>query len=326
MSNTATPLLPTPAANCTAGASQPADASAGTGGAAQPADGTVGTGGVAQPSVSTPGMIGVAQSAQDLPARLWKQTPFFTQHLAAGSRNFMLDAKADTARGALNLAYQLDAWLTLSDSDLCNGSLKELLNITDALFVTAERIPKVFDHNRRQSRVDFFAYMPSGEVIRYHPGKQSKNDAFPHRMPSDSHLFEFVVAAATGVGSALHAVPPGFLASAGAPQPGVYAVTPAHLAELSMYDVPACCGRKLLVDLSQILDRQPGMDVDITRGSTFPWWLTLASASSCSDAIKDGIFTVHVSTHNQKPVLIVDNSAGRVRVTFGRSMAVANID
>ena len=174
MSNTATPLLPTPAANCTAGASQPADASAGTGGAAQPADGTVGTGGVAQPSVSTPGMIGVAQSAQDLPARLWKQTPFFTQHLAAGSRNFMLAAKADTAREALNLAYQHDAWLPLTDSDLCNGSLKEWLNITDALFVTAERIPKVFDHNRWQIRVDVFAYMPLGAVIRYHSGKQSK--------------------------------------------------------------------------------------------------------------------------------------------------------
>ena len=75
-----------------------------------------------------------------------------------------------------------------------------------------------------------------------------------------------------------------------------------------------------------MLDRQPGMDVDITRGSTFPWWLTLAAASARSDAIRDGIFTVNVSTQNQKPVLIVDNSAGRVRVTFGRSMAVAIID
>ena len=224
------------------------------------------------------------------------------------------------------MAYHLDAWLPLSDSDLCNGSLKELLNITDALFVTAERIPKVFDHNRRQNRVDFFAYMPSGEVIRYHPGKQSRNDALPHRMPSDSQLFEFVVAAATGVGSALHAVPPGLLASAGAPQPGAYAVTPAHLAELSTYDVQACSGRKLLVELNQLLDRQPGMDVDITRGSTLPWWLTLAAASARSDAIRDGIFTVNVSTLNQKPVLMVDNSAGRVRVTFGRSMAVAIID
>jgi len=234
-------------------------------------------------------------------------------------------ARADTAREALNLAYQLHNWLPLSDNALCNGRLKDWLNISDALFVAAERIPKISDHNRgQQDRVDFFAYMPSGEVFRYHPGRTTKQDAHPHRMRADSQLFQFDVAAAAGVGSALHAVPPGFIASAGAPQPGVFAVTPAHLTELSRYDVQACSGQKLQAVMAA--HHEPGVVVDITRGGMFPWWLALASGSLGQDAIKDGIFALQISTRNQKPVLIVHNSAGHVRITIGPRMVVENLD
>ena len=249
------------------------------------------------------------------------ETPFCVECRDAGSRLQTIGeyAKADTPREALKLAYLLYDWLPLLDNALSNGSLKDLLNIPDALFVAAEMIPRIPDHTRSGlNRVDFFAYMPSGEVFRFHPGHKAKDDAHVQRMRNDSHLFDYAHAAATGVGSALHAVPPGFLASAGAPQPGVFAVTPAHLAELSRYDVQARCGRKLLAELTRILDYQPVPVIDITRGATFPWWLTVASASACSAVVEEGIVEVLVTTHNQKPVLIVHNSAGKVRVTFGK--------
>ena len=221
--------------------------------------------------------------------------------------------------GALNLAYELYDHLPLSDRALSNGSLKQWLNISDALFVAAEMIPRIPDHNRAGlNRVDLFAYMPTGEVFRFHPGHKAKDDAHVQRMRNDSHLFDYAHAAASGVGSALHAVPPGFLASAGAPQPGVFAVTPAHLDELSRYDVQACCGRRLVAELSRILEVQPVPVIDITRGATFPWWLTVASYSACSAVVADGILEVLVTMHNQKPVLLVHNSAGKVRVTFGK--------
>jgi len=294
-----------------------------TGGAAQPADATAGTGGDAQPADPP------HQPARQLAARQWMETPFYSECLAAGPRNLMQAgvqyAKAETAREALNLAYQLYNWLPLSDTALSNGQLKDWLNISDALFVAAERVPRVSDANRAQlNRVDFFAYMPSGEVFRYHPGRTAKDDAHPHRMRADSQLFQFDVAAVTGVGSALHAVPPGFLASAGAPQPGVFAVTPVHLAEPSRYDVQSCSGQKLRTAMS--VHHQPGVVVDITRGEIFPWWLAFASAPAGRDAIQDGIFAVYLSTHNEKPAFIVRNSVGRVRVTFGPKMGVANLD
>ena len=160
--------------------------------------------------------------------------------------------------------------------------------------------------------------MPSGEVFRFHPGRTAKDDAHVHRMGNDSHLFDYAHAAATGVGNALHAVPPGFLASVGASQPGVFAVTSQHLAEFSRYDVQALCGRTLLPELTRILDDQSVPVIDITRGATFPWWLTLASAAASIAVVAEGIVAVHVTKHNQKPVLIVYNTAGRVRVRFGK--------
>jgi hypothetical protein len=203
--------------------------------------------------------------------------------------------------------------------------LAEWLNIGDALFVAAERIPRVSDGNRGgHDRVDFFAYMPSGEVFRFHPGRNTKEDAHPHRMRLDSLLFKFQTAAASGVGSALHAVPPGFVPYAGAPQPGVpyagapqpgvFAVTAAMLNEPSRHDVQCCSGKKLFRALA--IHHQPGCEVDIAGGDVFPWWLALKSSVAGQDAIGGGIFRVLLSTHEGKPALLLENSQGRVRLTL----------
>jgi len=118
-----------------------------------------------------------------------------------------------------------------------------LLNIADALFVAAERIASVQDHNRpRYNRVDFFAYMPSGEIFRYHPGRNAQQDARVHRMRFDSQILLKEVAEQTGVGGALRKRPPGFIAISGAPQLGHIAVTPAHLWEVSTYDIQGSHG------------------------------------------------------------------------------------
>ena len=225
--------------------------------------------------------------------------------------------------GALNLAYELYDHLPLPDRALCNDSLKQKLNISDALFVAAEMIPRIPDHNRAGlNRVDLFAYMPTGEVFRFHPGHKAKDDAHVHRMRNDSQLFDYAHAAAQGVGNALHAAPPGFLVTAGAAQPGVFAVTPAHLPEFNTYDVQGLGGQKLLPELTRILGDESVPFIDITRGATFPWWLTLASAAASIAVVAEGIVAVHVTKHNQKPVLIVYNTAGRVRVRFGQTMVV----
>ena len=127
--------------------------------------------------------------------RQWADTVFYAQCRSADAG--VRYVKADTARGAMKLAYELYGHLPLSDIALCNDGLKQKLNIPDALFVAAEMIPRIPDHNRGgRNRIDFFAYMPSGEVFRFHPGHKAKDDAQVQRMTRESHLFDFADAAA----------------------------------------------------------------------------------------------------------------------------------
>ena len=173
----------------------------------------------------------------------WQDTPFFTNYLA-DQRTALTNAnvqydKARSARGAMVLACTtlLYKYLPLLH-DCFNDGLKDLLGVPDALFVTAEAIPRVEDGNRPgQFRVDFFAYMKSGDVHRYHPGSSPSQSATPHVMRMDSNLFQVDCATATGVGRALHLVAPGF-ASASSRGNGndVAAFTPVHLQEVSIYD------------------------------------------------------------------------------------------
>ena len=59
---------------------------------------------------------------------------------------------------------RLYEYLPLLGDDLIKvpGSLKYWLGVPEALFITAEAIPRVTEGGI--ARVDFFAYMPSGEV------------------------------------------------------------------------------------------------------------------------------------------------------------------
>ena len=137
------------------------------------------------------------------------------------------------------------AWLRLPDGALSNGRVKECLNISNALFVTAERFPTVPDRDRgRADRVDLSTSAPLGGVFRYHIGHTAENDARIRRMRADSQLHQVDVAASAGVGSALRAVAPGFLASVGAPQLRVFAVVNAHLVELSRYYGKTCSAQE----------------------------------------------------------------------------------
>ena len=218
-------------------------------------------------------------------------------------------------------------YLPLLD-DCFNDGLKDLLGVPDALFVTAEAIPRVEDGNRPgQFRVDFFAYMKSGDVHRYHPGSSPSQSATPHVMRMDSNLFQVDCATATGVGRALHLVAPGF-ASASSRGNGndVAAFTLAHLQEVSIYDRQRNAGWRLL---QQAVTRMatkipPGTnELDVTGGELFPWWLSVANCGHASAIVDDGIFEVKVAFHdNQKPVLIVRNTSGTYRVKFNKSICM----
>ena len=128
--------------------------------------------------------------------------------------------------------------------------------------------------------MDFFVYMPTGEVQRYHPGASAAQDATPQVMRLGSPLFHFDVAKETGVGSAMHTFPPGFQELVPAPSRGSYddsevvAFAMKHLDLLSTYDMQRNSTKKLIQAAVTI----PGLRGDITDGKLFPWWLSLGDS------------------------------------------------
>jgi len=263
------------------------------------------------------------------PVDYWRQTPFFVQHLPQQHQALNTAqveyARAVTARDAINLAYQLYPFLPLSDVALTDGSLKQMLCVNDALFVAAERISCVMDHNRPPyHRVDLFVYMPSGEVHRYHPGQTTKQDAQTQVIRLDSTTCFLDIAVHTGVGDALHRRPPDWVRTAGAPQPGQYAVTPAQLVTISKYDVQAYSHRYLLQCMT--LRYVAGGDIDITSGAAFPWWLGLATVTALQEVVRDGILEVRLVDYYGAPALVVRNSHERVRVTVQGGLTVEKLD
>ena len=203
-----------------------------------------------------------------------------------------------------------------------------MLGVPEALFVTAEVIPRVADQADKD-RVDFFAYLPSGEVHRYHPGSTPNRSAKPEVMRTGSHLFQFDVAASQGVGRALHLVPPGFASASSRGNDGEKCAvfTLSHLDELSEYDMQRNSAYKLL---QVAVTRVPALipptsygrwgfkgDVDITDGTFFPWWLPIAASGRSIEIIGGGIFSVVVAfCGNEKPFLWIRNSRGMIRVFF----------
>ena len=289
---------------------------------------------VAQP-FAAPGPAAQPRPGQsEIGLRDWKNTPFFLtylrdQHAAAMMADRDMKRKfwqVFDGREALLLACgELYDYLPLH---LTNGHrLKESLGVPDALFVTAEVVPRVTDGNRLYKfRVDLFAYMPSGDVHRYHPSDRP----WPCQvMRMDSHLFQIDVATATGVGSALHLVPPGL---ASAPSRGnmsdVPAFTPAHQSELISHDLQLPQGKptsgrwrllRALVDKAATAIPEGSVELDVTDGKVFPWWLAIAGCDKATEIIDNGIFKVWVAVHKQhNPHLIVRNTRGFARVSFNK--------
>ena len=288
----------------------------------------------APPGPELPGPAGPALAPG---GRTWQETGFFCELVVSRDafKNALVNAaavKAGSARNALELARgDLYEQLPLLD-DCFTDHLKEKLDVPDALFVTAERIPRVKDASRPwQDRVDFFAYMLIGEVHRYHPGKRGNQSARVQVMRLGSPLFQFDVAATEGVGRALHIIPPGF---ASVPSRGngnygrseVFAFTMEHRALYSFNDMLQNSPHMLAnVVVKKAADHIPGNrgEIDITDGRLFPWWLALGLSAMCTDVIQDGIYQVKAIMHdNQQPHLIIRTGVGLYRVNLNRGVKV----
>ena len=180
--------------------------------------------------------------------------------------------------------------------------------------------------SRDTVRVDFFAYMPTGDVHRYHPGGKRSQDAQVQIMQKGSPLFRLAAAEKDGVGTSLHTVPPGFAGLASAPSRGsdgkydeseVFAFKFEHLDSFSRYDMQRN-GLRSLQEFVQKSDLfRGGSDIDITDGTLFPWWLAFAGNKLFKGVIKDGIYEVKAGIEgNSRPHLTVRSSNETVRVNF----------
>ena len=141
----------------------------------------------------------------------------------------------------MNLACTLASHLPLPASAFVNFDLGRTLSDATSShepLVVAEKVLRVPDSNRPpHCRVDFFCYMPTGEVVRYHPYSMQ-----PHSMPPGCNLFDAGLARSVGVGAALHLQPPRLVAYSSATQPGdlqpgELLVTRQDMTALCTYDI-----------------------------------------------------------------------------------------
>ena len=73
------------------------------------------------------------------------------------------------------------------------------------------------------------------------------------------------------------------------------------------------------VDIAAAAIPEGSVELDVTDGKVFPWWLAIAGCHQAGEIIDDGIFKVWVAVHKQhNPHLIVRNTRGFARVSFNR--------
>ena len=141
------------------------------------------------------------------------------------------------------LAYTLHSHLPLPASAFVNFDLGAVLSASPPLVVVAEKVLRVPDSNRPpHCRIDLFCYMPTGEVVRYHPGRAREGGMKPHSMPPGCNLFDADLARSIGVGAALHLRPPQLVeysraAQPGGLQPGGLLCTRQDMEALCRYDI-----------------------------------------------------------------------------------------
>jgi len=224
-----------------------------------------------------------------------------------------------TARAAINLAYDWYDFLPLPDEAFRRGGLKVLLNIPQAVFIAAEIVNNIPDYNRgpNRSRVDFFCYMPDGQVCRKHPGRTASEDAQDYLMPPNAGLFDCTVAAQSGAGYAMHRCPPALALADGVPQPvGTVLLNQQHLAYYSRFDCDHWPWSKFEQRLRPLLHDQKVLD--ITEGKEIPWWLCLAHTVHLHDIIHEGILQVKAEWQNRTLVLTVATTRRRCCVWYDR--------
>ena len=140
-----------------------------------------------------------SQLAVTLPP--WAESEFLRSTLPRQQAEF--DASgyvvsfATNPRQAMNLAYELEKYLPLPASAFVRFDLGNHLTGSQPLAVVAEKVHRVPDDNRPPNvRIDFFCYMPDGEVWRYHPTSMQR-----HVMRWGCTLFNVDSASLHGVGS-----------------------------------------------------------------------------------------------------------------------------
>ena len=243
------------------------------------------------------------------------------QALAA---NGVIIPRATNARHAMNLAYQFEQHLPLNAQQFGPLDFRAYFSAQDALAVTAEKVLRVPDTNRRGApcRIDFFAYMPSGEVRRYHP-----DTGQPHTMAWRCNLFDVSTACSRGVGAALHQKPPGALQHGGS-QPRPLAApfpllaTPQDLRQVQMYDIQMLNWRAVEEALGAVDDQNH--TVDWSDGEHFPWWVWLANTGKLSRVVNTGIWRVEVQVAHGNKQVVVHSVGGVYRLSVQNNKRIIN--
>ena len=243
------------------------------------------------------------------------RTCFMTETLPRKATEFAAAVpefrKYRTARDAMNGAYALSKHLPLRADTLTTLDLATDFGEEGAI-VVAEKVSRVPDPNRGgDSRVDFFCYKANGDVVRHHPGRCAKQDMRPHRMPWGSVLFDRAAASSAGVGSALHARPPGLLGVATCTA-GTVLADRAAMSELCPFDVKSV-NWKLVREALRVLPSEDHT-VDWSDGALFPWWVWLANTGTLRDVVNNGVRSVHLEVRNGEKSVVVRSVAGEFRL------------
>ena len=282
--------------------------------------------GAPQPSAPALPMDALQLGARTPATDTWLESLFFTELLPSQSKQFVNAfphfEKYTTRREAINGACEtLYDHLPLLATAFTDFDMSAALNQEGAI-VVAERVVRVKDPNREfRDRVDFFCYKEDGEVIRCHPGHTVSSDMKSHSMPRGCLCFRMATAAHYGVGSSLHAEPPGLVHEdnlslpvqdpAGAAQPGGSTrilVTAQQLEQVCPYDMKTISWTRLWKELDEL----PNYDetADWSDGKQFPWWLALGNSETLKPIVNSGITAVEVNVSKGTKCILVNTVGG----------------
>ena len=220
---------------------------------------------------------------------------------------------ATNPRQAMNRAYQLEQYLPLPASAFVRFDLGNHLTGSQPLAVVAEKVLRLRDSNRpTYVRIEFFCYMPDGDVERHHPGRSREGDMQPHVMRWGCTLFNADSAYSHGVGAALHMRPPRLEASPGAPQPGDPLVIREDMNAMCVYDIQQTSWKRVHQKLREL--GHEDQELDWSNGEHFPWWLWLANTGQIRNVANDGISRVRLSVSDGFRCVIVDSVRGTYRI------------